>query len=244
MSVIFTNRVAVVSGGATGIGHAISKALSDAGVTVYVLDIHPDTEQISQAINTTGFVCNILDANSVQSTIATILQQSHKIDILVNNAGVAHLAPAEQVSNEQWDITMNMNVKSHFQMSQLIIPQMKKQRYGRIVSISSQASLIALEQHAAYCASKAALDALTRVLALELGPYQITANTVAPTIIMTELGKKAWAGEKGEQMKHKIPVQHFGEPEDVARAVLFLASDTASLINGHTLVVDGGYSIQ
>ena len=240
----FNERIAVVSGGATGIGHAISKALINAGVKVYILDIHPDTELIAEKIGAVGLICNILDADSMQNSIAAILEQDHKIDILVNNAGVAHLAPVEQLSDEQWDITMHMNVKAHFQMCRLVIPQMKKQNYGRIVSVSSQASIIALEQHAAYCASKAALDAMTRVLALELGPYQITANTVAPTVIMTELGKKAWAGEKGEQMKQKIPVQHFGQPEDVARAVLFLASDSASLVNGHTLVVDGGYSIQ
>ncbi len=244
MSGKFHKRVALVSGGATGIGHAISKALAGEDVRVYVLDIHPETKQLCSKINCTGIVCNILEPLDVQNAVQMILLQSKKIDILVNNAGIVRLGPAEELSDTDWDATMNMNLKVHFQICKMLIPQMKQQKYGRIISISSQASVVGLEGHIAYCASKAAIDGMTRVLALELGPHQITANTIAPTVIMTELGKQAWAGEQGEAMKQKIPVRHFGEPEDVAYAALFLASDDAGLINGHSLVLDGGYSIQ
>jgi 2-deoxy-D-gluconate 3-dehydrogenase len=121
---------------------------------------------------------------------------------------------------------------------------MIKQRYGKIINIASKAGLVALPKHAAYMASKAGLIGVTKILALEWAGYNINVNAIAPTVILTELGKKAWAGEVGEAMKKKIPVGRFGYPEEVAAAALFLASDASNLITGETLVIDGGYTIQ
>lgn len=110
--------------------------------------------------------------------------------------------------------------------------------------MASQAGVIALDQHAAYCASKAAIIGLTQVLALEWSPKGIQTNAISPTIVMTELGKKAWEGEKGDEMKEKIPARRFAEPSEIAACALFLASDASDMITGHNLVIDGGYSIQ
>jgi glycerol dehydrogenase len=110
--------------------------------------------------------------------------------------------------------------------------------------LASQAALVALDQHLAYCASKAAIVSMTKVLALEWARHGINVNAIAPTVVLTELGKQAWAGEKGEAMKQKIPLQRFALPEDIAATALFLASDAANMITGETIVVDGGFTIQ
>jgi NAD(P)-dependent dehydrogenase (short-subunit alcohol dehydrogenase family) len=115
---------------------------------------------------------------------------------------------------------------------------------GRIVNMASQAGTVAIEGHVAYCASKFAVIGMTRCLALEWGRHGITANTISPTVVLTELGRKAWAGEKGEAMMRQIPVGRFAEPEEIAAAALFLASDMARMINGADLVVDGGFTIK
>ncbi len=165
-------------------------------------------------------------------------------NILVNNAGVALLSPALDVTPQEWDTSLDVNLRSAFFLAQAVGRQMVAQGYGRIVNLASQASVVAIERHAAYCASKAGLVGLTKVLALEWGPHGVTVNAVSPTVVETELGKKAWAGEVGVAMKRKIPVGRFGQPEEIARTVAFLSSEGAGLINGENLVIDGGYTIQ
>jgi NAD(P)-dependent dehydrogenase (short-subunit alcohol dehydrogenase family) len=115
---------------------------------------------------------------------------------------------------------------------------------GRIVNLASQAGTVAIEEHVAYCASKFAVVGMTKTLALEWGRHGITVNSISPTVVLTELGKKAWAGEKGERAKAQIPTGRFAEPEEVAAAAVFLASDAAAMINGADLLVDGGYTVR
>lgn len=115
---------------------------------------------------------------------------------------------------------------------------------GRIINLASQAGSVAIEGHVAYCASKFAVIGLTKTLALEWGRHGITVNSISPTVVMTDLGRKAWAGEKGEAMKALIPMGRFAEPEEVAAAAVFLASDAAGMINGADLLVDGGYTVR
>jgi D-threitol dehydrogenase (NAD+) len=121
---------------------------------------------------------------------------------------------------------------------------MLRQGRGRIVNLASQAAVVGIDGHVAYCASKAAIVSMTKVLALEWGPRGITVNAISPTVVETELGKKAWAGEVGEQMKLRIPTRRFAQPEEIAQAALFLASDAAAMINGENLLIDGGFTIQ
>lgn len=140
---------------------------------------------------------------------------------------------------------MELNLKASFLVAQVAGNAMIQQgRGGKIVNIASQASIVALDKHVAYCASKAAIVSMTQVLAMEWAPHKINVNAISPTVILTELGKKAWAGEVGEAMKKQIPIGRFGYPEEVAASALFLASDAANLITGENLVIDGGYTIQ
>jgi NAD(P)-dependent dehydrogenase (short-subunit alcohol dehydrogenase family) len=167
-----------------------------------------------------------------------------KIDILVNNAGIALLDDAENLSEEYWDKTMAVNLKAPFLLSQLVGREMVRRRSGKIINIASQAGIVALDRHVAYCVSRAGLISMTKVLALEWGEFGINVNAIAPTVVPTELGEKAWAGEVGEAMKRRVPLRRFALPEEVAAAALFLASDVANMITGETLVVGGGYTIQ
>ena len=162
----------------------------------------------------------------------------------MNNAGVSFLNPAEKLTEEEWDKTLSVNLKGLYFLSQAIGRHMIQKKSGKIINIASQAAVVALENHIAYCASKAGVVAVTKVLALEWGKYNINVNAIAPTIIMTPMGKKAWSGEKGEKMLERIPLGRFGEPEDVAFTAAFLASDISNMITGTTIMVDGGYTIQ
>ena len=164
--------------------------------------------------------------------------------ILVNCAGVVFLDDAENLSDEYWDTTIAVNLKAPFVLSQLTARQMIKQKSGCIINIASQAGFIALDKHIAYTASKAAIIGITKVMAAEWAEYGIRVNAISPTVILTELGKKAWAGAVGDAMKKKIPAGRFGYPEEVAACAVFLASDAAGMITGSNLVIDGGYTIQ
>jgi 2-deoxy-D-gluconate 3-dehydrogenase len=164
---------------------------------------------------------------------------------LVNNAGVSYPQPALETTEDRWDETFQINLKSLFFLTQVIAKAMVKQGGGKIVNISSQAGLVGLEDHAAYCATKGGLILLTKVLAIEWGKYKINVNAVAPTIIMTPMAERAWADpKKREEALKKIPIGRFGKPEDVVGAVIFLASPYADLITGAVLPIDGGYTAQ
>lgn len=167
-----------------------------------------------------------------------------RIDILVNSAGIAILEKAQSLSEEKWDLTMNLNLKASFLMAQLVGRQMITQQEGSIVNMASQVGVIALDEHVAYCASKAAVISMTQVLAYEWGQYGVRVNCVSPTVVMTELGKNAWAGQKGEDMKKQIPALRFAEPDEIAASIAFLCSKGAGMITGANLMIDGGYTIK
>ncbi|NIM05311.1 MAG: SDR family oxidoreductase, partial [Armatimonadetes bacterium] len=173
------------------------------------------------------------------------LQGNRRIHILVNNAGISLPESAAETTLEHWDLTLDVNLRAPFLLSQLIGRHMIEQGGGKIINMSSQAGEVALADHAAYCASKAGLILLTKVLAVEWGPHNIKVNAVAPTVILTPMAEKAWADERKRQaMLAKIPLGRFGRPVDVSGAVLFLASPASDLITGEVLTVDGGYTAQ
>ncbi|WP_271006665.1 SDR family oxidoreductase [Listeria seeligeri] len=242
-----TDKVAVVTGAASGIGKAMAELFSEKGAYVVLLDIKEEVKDIAAKINpsrTLALQVDITKKENIENTVAEIKKVYPKIDILANSAGVALLEKAEDLPEEYWDKTMELNLKGSFLMAQIIGREMIATGGGKIVNMASQASVIALDKHVAYCASKAAIVSMTQVLAMEWAPYNINVNAISPTVILTELGKKAWAGQVGEDMKELIPAGRFGYPEEVAACALFLVSDAASLITGENLIIDGGYTIK
>lgn len=239
------NLTAVVTGGHRGLGAAISEALGAAGANVLVIDRSgvgeskiPDTLKRS-GVRHWSVCAELADSASVLTAAAEVrrLVPDSRVDILVNNAGVALLNTLDELDVQQLDTTYAVNVRAPIMLAQALKPR-------TIVNVSSVASSRALNEHAAYCASKAAIDMITRVMALEWGPRGVRANAVAPTVVMTEMGRRVWSSpEKGGPMLARIPQGRFAEPEDVARAVVYLASDAADMINGQVLPVDGGFTV-
>ncbi|KGE68660.1 MULTISPECIES: SDR family oxidoreductase [Pseudomonas] len=241
-----TGRCAVITGGAAGIGLACASLLVERGARVALLDRDPAVVEVAASLGTghLGLVADLRQLDSVQAAIDEALAGLGRIDYLVNSAGVALLDKALDVSENAWDTTLDINLKASFFVAQACARHMIEQGGGRIVNLASQAAVIGLDRHVAYCASKAAVVGMTKVLAMEWAPHGINVNAVSPTIVETALGKKAWAGELGEKAKLQIPVGRFAQPEEIAGLVLYLVSDAAKMITGENVVIDGGYSIQ
>lgn len=238
-------KVALITGGAAGIGLAIAQLYVEKGAKVALVDKSENVIDVANKMkNAIGIQCDITKIDSVSQMVEQVVNHYGALDIAVNSAGIVALAPAEDLSEQDWDLTMNVNLKGTFLVCQAAGNVMIKKGKGKIINMASQAGVIALDQHAAYCASKAAIIGLTQVLALEWSPKGIQTNAISPTIVLTELGKKAWEGSKGDEMKEKIPARRFAEPSEIAACALFLASDASDMITGHNLVIDGGYSIQ
>jgi 2-deoxy-D-gluconate 3-dehydrogenase len=153
------------------------------------------------------------------------------------------VAPYGELTQDDWDVTMAVNLTAPFALTQEVAPTLIEQGHGKIINIASQTGVIAAEDHAAYAASKGGLIALTKVQAAEFGPHNVTANAVAPTVILTPMGEQVWGPpEKGDPMKAKIPLGRFGDPIEVADLVLYLAAPASDFMNGATLMLEGGYT--
>lgn len=180
---------------------------------------------------------NVSNREAVGRVVEEVVRIYGKLDIPVNWAGVVSAERAESLAVEQWDDVLAANLRGKFLMSQAVGWQMLVAQRGRIVNIASQAASVGREGLAAYCASKAGVVALVQVMALEWGHRGVTVNAVSPTVVMTELGRRAWSGERGEQMRSLIPTRRFAEPDEVAAAVLFLCTGAAAMINGVDLLL-------
>jgi NAD(P)-dependent dehydrogenase (short-subunit alcohol dehydrogenase family) len=247
----FTDRTAIVTGGASGIGNAIAHALAGRGARVAVLDVRADgaaaaaaeLPEVATGVHG-GFGCDVTDEDSVTGTVAEVVERFGRVDVLVNCAGIAALAPAEDLDAATWAKTIDVNLTGTYRVAQAVGRHMLGAGYGRIVNIASQAAHVGIDGHAAYCASKAGVTGLTRVLALEWGGRGVTVNTVSPTVVLTDLGRAAWANENGLRHQDEIPTGRFATPDEVAAAVLFLAGASSAMVNGTDLRVDGGFTIR
>ena len=239
-------KVAVVTGAASGIGAAVVEAYASKGATVVILDRALEAAQraVSEGKASAAIACDVTDTESVADAIDAITSNFQSLDILVNSAGVVALGPAEDLPLDAWDLTIAVNLRGAFVMSQYAGRVMLRQGRGTIISIASQAATVALADHVAYCASKFGLVGMTKVLALEWAGRGVTANTISPTVVLTELGRTAWDNPAGERLKSQIPTGRFALPQEIAAAAVFLASDAAAMINGADLLVDGGYTIR
>jgi glycerol dehydrogenase len=244
-----TGKVAFITGGAAGIGKAIATLFKEKTARLALVDLNPAVREVASDLSADQatvlpLTCDITKAEERNRAVDAALKQFGRIDILVNNAGLAILEPALEVSENSWDRTLDLNLKAAFFLAQRIGKEMVNQRRGKIINIGSQAGMIALDRHVAYMASKAAIIGITKVLALEWARSGVQVNAISPTVVLTELGKKAWAGEVGEEFKRKLPAGRFAYPEEIAAAALFLAADASDMMNGANLVIDGGYTIQ
>jgi NAD(P)-dependent dehydrogenase (short-subunit alcohol dehydrogenase family) len=226
--------VALVTGGASGIGAAIASGFTAKGATVAIADVATDG----------GYACDVSDPESVQSTVAAVMKDHGRIDVLVNCAGIARLAPAEDISLAYWDSTIAVNLKGTFLMCQTVGRHMLAAGSGVIINMASQAATVAIEEHVAYCASKFGVVGITKVLATEWAGRGVRVNSISPTVVLTDLGIKAWDNPKGDALKKLIPTGRFAYPNEIAAAAIYLASGAAAMVNGADLLVDGGYTIK
>lgn len=245
LDVDLSGRTALITGAGSGIGAAIAEYFVDHGATVALVDL-ADAAAVADRLggNARAYRCDVTDRASVEAATAAAEADIGPVDILVNSAGVARLAPAEDLSDEFWDLTMGVNLKGTFLTSQVLGRRMLERGDGTIINLASQAASVALADHAAYCASKAGVIGLTKVLASEWAGRGVRVNAISPTVVLTPLGRDAWLNPKGDALLTQIPVGRFAEPEEVAALAAFLASRSSSMLNGADLVIDGGYTIR
>lgn len=240
-------KTAIITGGAAGIGFATAKFLHGKGVNLVLADLNPKVDEIAKTLgdNCIGVAGNVCDAEYRKKVIEEGVKAFGQIDILVNSAGIVALDSAEVISEEFWNRTININMSASFFMAQAVGKYMIDNKIdGSIVNIASQAGVIALDKHVAYCASKGGIIAMTKVMAMEWGKYGIRVNAVSPTVVLTELGHKAWDGPVGDAFKKEMPSERFAEPDEIAACIAFLCSRGAAMITGHNLLIDGGYTIK
>lgn len=240
-------KKALVTGAARGLGRAIADGLAECGATVYGTSRDAESaRQISERYGTPALPIDITETNEIHRFADSLMEKSGGIDLLVNNAGVNVPKPALELTADDWDAVFDTNLKGSFFLTTAMAQHwIDKGIPGVIVNVASQAGIVGIEERAAYGTSKAGLIHLTKILALEWAPAGIRVNAVAPTFVRTELtastlSRPDWAAE----LLSRIPIGRFGEAEDIAGSVAFLLSDAASLITGHTLAVDGGYTIR
>lgn len=240
MNIRFDQQRVLVTGAGKGIGRDIARLLAEAGATVIALSRSADDlASLAQEIGGESIACDLADA----AALPAALVRAGRVDLLVNNAGISVPQPFLETTAEAFDRTMAVNVRGALLVAQQVARDWIARRHrGAIVNLSSQASLAALADHAAYCASKGALDALTRVMALELGPHGIRVNALNPTVTLTPMGEMAWGDPaKRDPMLAKIPLGRFARPRDVAEAVAYLLSPQAAMIHGACVPLDGGF---
>ena len=246
----FAGRTALVTGAGRGLGRAIALALARAGADVALgLRGRSSAPELAAEIESIGrralaVQLDVGDLAQIEAGIAEVHETFGHLDILVNNAGIAPANPAELVTEQDFDATLAVNLKGTFFASQFAGRLMLAQGFGRIVNVSSQAGLVALPEESVYCMTKAALIHLTKCLAVEWGSRGVNVNAIAPTFVETPGTEKALSNPafKADVEERIAALHRIGQPGDVTGAVVFLVSPAASLITGHTIVIDGGWT--
>jgi len=240
------NKVAIVTGGARGIGKAISELFAKEGATVCIWDVLEEGEQTAQSINSKGGKAvfhhiSVTDKAAITVALEKIHGAYGKIDILINNAGITRDKTLQKMSEGDWDAVIDVNLKGVFLCTQAVVPYMKEAAYGRIVSAASNVGLRGNFGQTNYAATKAGVIAMSKTWTVELGKHGITANAIAPGFTVTEMVEKIPV-EHVEAIKKQIPLQKAAQPIDIAYGYLYLASDEAQFVSGICLTIDGGVS--
>lgn len=246
-----SGKIAIVTGGNQGIGFALSRGLATAGATVVITNRRArEGEKAAESLRKEGFSAvaipsDVSDKSSVATLASKVIDDFGTIDILVNNAGVNIRKPAVDISREDWDYVMDINLKGVFFCCQLVGREMLRKRKGKIINISSEASQNAILDQSVYCSSKAGVSHLTRCLALEWAKYNINVNAIGPGLTITPLNEK-YLKEHPKMFKNwmeAIPIGRVGDTSDYVGAVIFLASEASNFVTGQTILVDGGTTI-
>lgn len=244
------NKVAIVTGSGRGLGKDIAMSFSNFGADIVLIARNKnEIEEVKRLIESNGSNClsiqaDITNVTNIKDIVSSIISYTGKIDILVNNAGTNIPQETLEVTEEAWDSIMNINLKAAFFLSQEVAKVMiNSGSEGRIINISSQTGTIALAKRAAYCASKAGLNLITKIMAVDLGKYNIQVNAIAPTFIETDLTKRFLSDTKfREYAMSKNVLNRFGKPEDVSAAALYLASSASNIVTGEVLHLDAGWT--
>ncbi len=243
----FENRVAVVTGAAQGMGFAIASRLLSDGARVVLADVNPDrlarsAEELAQwRTSLEPMEADLTRTRDVTRLVASAQARFGAVDILVNNAGVLRSSAIEQISEEEWDLVVNANLKACFLCAQAVVPDMKARRYGKILNMASMAGRATSTLGGAhYTAAKAGVLGLTRHLARELAPYRINVNAVSPGIVDTPMVAAALTSEQRQKLAASIPFERLAAPAEIASLVAFLVSDEAAYITGASVDIHGG----
>lgn len=241
------DKIALVTGGARGIGLACARAFAREGAAVVIADVNGDGARASAdeiaktGARTLALAVNVADPASVQAMVAAVIEKFGRIDILMNNAGVGGNTPFLETSLEDWNRIVSINLTGAFLVAQGVAREMTKSGGGKIVNIASLSGQRGANGRAAYGSAKAALELLTKVMAVELAPHNINVNNIAPGAIETEMAKFAHDAATRAAYNYLIPMTRYGTPDEIADAAVFLCSDEARYVHGHTLNVDGGF---
>ena len=242
-------RKAMVTGASKGIGAEIARVFADAGADVVaVARDAAGLAETADAVRAHGRRCLTIAADLGQpdapgDAARQALADWGTIDSLVNSAGISRVGPAVDFSLADWDATMAVNLRAPFLLAQALAPAMIAQRWGKIINISSQTGIVALEDHAAYASSKGGLNALTKSLCAEWARHNVQVNAICPTIILTPMGIQVWGDPaKSQPMLEMTPARRFGQPVEVADMALYLASPASGLVNGAIVMIDGGFT--
>jgi len=242
-----TGKVALITGGSKGLGKAMARGFAEAGADVFISSRNEDELKAALAEITDGTsvrgayaVADLSRREESAKLAKATLEAMGKVDILVNNAGTNVPQSIDEVKDEDWDKVLELNFSSCMALSRALVPQMKERKWGRIIHISSIMALGSKEQRHIYSGTKAALIGMARAMALELGPYNITVNCIAPGPFLTDLPGRVLTAEQKQSFSTRTALGRWGNPPELAGPALLLASDAGSYITGETLVVDGG----
>jgi len=243
-------RVALITGGTGGLGMVMAQALAEAGADVVVTSRNKEkavgaAKAIAHSTGrrTLGVAVDVTVVEQVDAMVEAVIGEFGRIDILINNAGINVRKPIEEFDEASWDLVQNTNLKAPFLCARSVAKVMKQQRYGRVINMSSMLGMIALPERGAYCSSKGGLIQLTKVLALEWAPYNITVNALCPGPFATELNQVVLNNpEANKFFTDNIALGRWGRPEELIGAVVYMASDASSFMTGTSLVVDGGWT--
>jgi NAD(P)-dependent dehydrogenase (short-subunit alcohol dehydrogenase family) len=243
-----TGRVALVTGGNKGLGKAMARGLAEAGADVFIASRHEDQLKaaLDEILAGTGrkggyAVCDVSDRDDVKRLARTALDRMGRVDILINNAGMNAPQAIDQVADDTWDRVVEVNLNSVMALTRALVPQMKERKWGRIVHISSIMGQVSKEGRNVYSATKAALMGLAKASALDLGPFNITVNCIAPGPFLTDMPMSVLSDAEKKIFADRTALGRWGQPRELFGPALLLCSDAGSYVTGQVLFVDGGY---